>query len=290
MAMKGKKIGGGPGVAGKNKGKKKSRNFVVGKKSHWAQRAGLGKSASKSFKRLPERATATESDEPGNDKKQKRKVPHTIVPYKEGQRILLVGEGNFSFAASLCTMCDGNGSGIVATGYDSRDVAHAKYDDAQANIETVEGSGGSVFFGIDAEFLDKYKELTSDGPYDVLVFNFPHCGMGIKDKLKNVRVNQKLIQDFLLAGKQMIHNEGELHITVKRGEPYDSWAVPKLGAQTPGLRLKNSFPFLPSKYPGYAHRRTLGFQEGISTDGNKDILKSGCKTYVFDFEKPKHKP
>lgn len=35
-------------------------------------------------------------------------------------------------------------------------------------------------------------------------------------------------------------------------------------------------------YPGYSHRRTIGFDNKISTDGNVDIER-GAVTYVFAF-------
>ena len=49
----------------------------------------------------------------------------------------------------------------------------------------------------------------------------------------------------------MLHPEGEIHITLKKGEPYDSWGLVRLGNDKGGkLRLKNSFDFDPSLYPG----------------------------------------
>lgn len=63
---------------------------------------------------------------------------------------------------------------------------------------------------------------------------------------------------------------------------YDTWAVPKIVTkEVPGLRLKNSYDFDPTRYPGYRHRRTLGYAEGLSVEGNDEIMKEGSKTYVF---------
>jgi len=116
----------------------------------------------------------------------------------------------------------------------------------------------------------------------MVVFNFPHCGLGIKDKARNVAANQALIVRFAKSATLMIHDDGEIHITVKRGEPYDTWAVPKVvTAEVSALRLKNSYDFDPKRYPGYFHRRTLGYSEGVSESTNAEILKEGSKTYVF---------
>jgi len=51
-------------------------------------------------------------------KKSPAKIVSTI-PYKSSNRILLIGEGNFSFARALIRHFDGNASSIVATSYDT---------------------------------------------------------------------------------------------------------------------------------------------------------------------------
>jgi hypothetical protein len=45
-------------------------------------------------------------------------------------------------------------------------------------------------------------------------------------------------------------DSGEIHVTVKRGEPYDKWRVPALGTSTADLWLKAAEPFDPNIYPG----------------------------------------
>ncbi len=105
----------------------------------------------------------------------------------------------------------------------------------------------------------------------MIVFNFPHrgkpvnvnvndAGLGIKDKEHNVQSNQSLIHDFIasamgqlrLQGSLTISSlmSGEIHITLKRGEPYDSWHIVRTGLSVPNVRLKNSFDFEPPMYPG----------------------------------------
>lgn len=74
-----------------------------------------------------------------------------------------------------------------------------------------------MHFGVNGERLHDCRELVA--PYDAVVFNFPHCGLGIKDKLRNVAANQALVVGFAQSAIQMIHDAGEIHITVKRGEP-----------------------------------------------------------------------
>lgn len=69
-------------------------------------------------------------------------------------------------------------------------------------------------------------------------------------------------------------------MTLKSGEPYDSWNVVKL-ARNEGLEVRDCIVFDPDLYPGYEHRRTLGFKEGLSSQHNLEIKRKPCKTYMF---------
>jgi hypothetical protein len=59
-----------------------------------------------------------------------------------------------------------------------------------------------------------------------------------------------------------------------------SWEVKKIGKKL-GLSCKRSWKFHPDLYPGYAHRRTLGFKEGTSVADNSEILRNPPRTYCF---------
>lgn len=97
---------------------------------------------------------------------------------------------------------------------------------------------------------------------------------------------------------------GSILITVRNAHPYTLWAVPMLakrlgtmlgpiarsapplpkGVQRPrleavarelggdGMRLWRSYEFDPLAWPGYTHRRTVGWVEGISTSNNEDLV------------------
>lgn len=97
--------------------------------------------------------------------------------------------------------------------------------------------------------------------------------------------------------------QGTVLITIRNVVPYTLWNIPMLGkrlrdvlqpiaASAPslpkGIRaptvadvdrngaryvLWRSFEFLPSDWPGYSHRRTVGFVEGLSTSNNEDLLR-----------------
>ena len=73
-------------------------------------------------------------------------LPHG---YHSGQRVLLVGEGNLSFALALSTLFDGEGANILATSLDRPGVARAAYPDLRDIEQSLEASGAAVRFGVD---------------------------------------------------------------------------------------------------------------------------------------------
>ncbi|KAL4902444.1 hypothetical protein BDW74DRAFT_64176 [Aspergillus multicolor] len=67
-----------------------------------------------------------------SEKPQHKRHRRPIVPFRRKDRILLIGEGDFSFARSLVThhRC----RNLVATCYDSKEILYAKYPQAEKNI------------------------------------------------------------------------------------------------------------------------------------------------------------
>jgi len=205
---------------------------------------------------------------------------------KPNQRILLVGEGNFSFAVSLIELLGGDGSKLTCTAYDSMEVLKEKYKDAAANIKTVSNAGAAVHLEIDGTELEDTPQLEKN--YDLVIFNFPHVGLGIKEQNDNIEVNQALIKAYLLSAIEVVHSTGLVCVTIKKGEPYDSWKVARVGLALPGLKLKTGAPFDANAFPGYSHRRTSGHVTENAGDDN-DIIKTGAQTYMFthDLAPPK---
>ncbi|KAF9932470.1 hypothetical protein BGZ67_004709 [Mortierella alpina] len=208
-------------------------------------------------------------------------------PYYDYDSILLVGEANFSFAKSLALEILNRGDTITATTLDSFSNMMEKYEDGQQNVKDLEDAGATVLFEIDATKLAKIKSFRGKR-FSKIVFNFPHAGAGIKDQDRNVVSNQKLMRSFFEAATPFLTDTdlgdkkpGEIHVTVKTGMPYDLWNLKRLATGTGLLGNKTSFPFKPEQYPGYEHRRTIGFKEGVSQGENAEILGKSPKTFVF---------
>lgn len=95
------------------------------------------------------------------------------------------------------------------------------------------------------------------------------------------------------------NREGTLLITHLNQPPYTLWNLPKLAQRPPPstspipkdkslqlqpkYRLLRSFQFHPDLYPGYAHRRTIGFKEGVSKAGNEEIRGRGGEARTWQF-------
>lgn len=218
-----------------------------------------------------------------------------VMPYKPAHRILLIGEGNFSFAASLIRM---GMTDIIATAFDSKEILEQKYPEVKEHIAALDGV--TVLYEVDGTRLQEVPELRGR-TFDRIVFNFPHSGSGIKDQTRNVASNQRLIVDFCRSASQFLssgvnasENQGAdddfeldpertlsadkdppaIIITSKDPSipPYSLWNIRQLvKEELSNLAIKTSFAFIPSMYKGYTHRRTLGFKEGLSKAENEEI-------------------
>jgi 25S rRNA (uracil2634-N3)-methyltransferase len=202
------------------------------------------------------------------------------LPYQASHSTLLLGEGDLSFAAALVLRW-GDATNLTATAFDDEESARAKYADLGDNLETVESLGGKVFFGVDASKCHAHKAVGRHGPFDRVIFNFPHVGSGIKDQARNVHSNQTLLRGTFQSALALVAPRGELHLTLKRGMPYDAWQ-PVTIAKMCGWRVAHCTPFRPELFPGYAHRRSIGDEHAGSAaqhEPNSEI--TGARTYAF---------
>ncbi|KAJ9643097.1 hypothetical protein H2199_004620 [Coniosporium tulheliwenetii] len=197
------------------------------------------------------------------------------IPFEPHDRILLIGEGDFSFATSLLTHhgC----ADLTATCFDSAEELGRKYPQAAGHIAALEAAGMSMLYGVDATKLDKRKEIKRER-WDRVVFNFPHVGGKTRDVNRQVRYNQELLVAFFRAALPLLVPDGTIIVTLFEGEPYTLWNIRDL-ARHVGLRVGRSFRFSADAYPGYKHARTLGNIEG---DGGWKGEERPARTYVFE--------
>lgn len=132
---------------------------------------------------------------------------------------------------------------------------------------------------------------------------YSHIGLGIKDQDRNIIANQKLLNGFFDAAEPLLTTaakdeipanksesrqveesvvpDGEIHVTLKTCTPYNLWGVKSLVKAKGVLAVRGTAPFFPDDFPGYEHRRTLGFKEGLSKGANAEIVSSDPKRYIF---------
>ncbi|XP_006814506.1 uncharacterized protein LOC102808003, partial [Saccoglossus kowalevskii] len=94
--------------------------------------------------------------------------------YPKKGKILMLGEGDFSFTTSLLRFVD-DPSCVVATCIETKDTITKKHRNAASNITDLRSKGVTVLYAIDATRLVKYHTL-KDQQFSYIIFNFPHVG------------------------------------------------------------------------------------------------------------------
>jgi len=137
--------------------------------------------------------------------KGKGKAPpqRSTIPFNPTDRILLIGEGNFSFARALTFNVPASleqlpPRNITATSYDAENDCYVKYPDAKIIVQGLREKGVEVLFDVDATKLKNMPALKGR-KWDRIVWNFPHAGKGITDQDRNILTNQMLILGFLCS-------------------------------------------------------------------------------------------
>lgn len=198
------------------------------------------------------------------------------VPFEPEDRILLAGEGDFSFAKSIV---EHHGCyDVVATCLDSKADLLEKYKpQADEHVRYLEDEGQTVLYEVDATKLQFVKDLRKGGQFARIVFNFPHVGGKSKDVNRQVRFNQELLVKFFESATPLLEPTGTIVVTLFEGEPYTLWNIRDLARHT-GLEVQKSFKFQASAYPGYGHSRTLGNIEGGGGWKGED---RDSRSYIF---------
>ncbi|KAE7995187.1 hypothetical protein FH972_000014 [Carpinus fangiana] len=203
-----------------------------------------------------------------------RETEKWMKHYSSKQRILLVGEGDLSFSICLARAF-GSARNMVATSLDTQEDLAKKYSYGIGNVRELEERGCLVLYKVDAHQMSQHFFLKTQR-FDRIVFNFPHVGfLYPEDNNCQIKLNKTLVKGFLKNAKMLLRKQGgEIHVSHKKGEPYDRWNLVKK-AEKIGLVLHEVVPFSRNDYPGYCNKRAHG------SLADAPFLLGNCSTYKF---------
>ncbi|XP_051494272.1 ferredoxin-fold anticodon-binding domain-containing protein 1 [Apus apus] len=195
-----------------------------------------------------------------------------------GRRVLLLGEGNCSFAASLCR---DRGTRVVATCYESEEEVTGRRGAAE-NIRRLRERGAEVLFSVDCTNLKDYF-LAEKGEFDSIYFNFPHCG-----RKAGVVKNRELLARFFHSSAELLAEEGEVHVALCNGqggtpadqprrEWHNSWQIVAVAAGA-GFILSEVHPFKAETIHGY---KCTGYRSQ-----DKSFCVEGALNHIFTRSTP----
>lgn len=189
----------------------------------------------------------------------------TLASCARSHRILLIGEGDFSFALGLALSL--GGSKLTATSFDSFGLLTSKYPDVKPILSRLKATGASVYHGLDGTQIMEYfeqKDQSVENYFDRIVFNFPHLGGAL---LEDVAKNQEMLRSFFASASRALKSTGEIHVALRNTPFYESWNIHQL-AGSQRVHLQRVEPFLRSEIPGYEPRRTHPAMRGAASTDN----------------------
>jgi hypothetical protein len=146
----------------------------------------------------------------------------------DSTRLLLLGEGDFSFALQLASQlssracaADTRSYVIVATSFDDAATVRALYAHAAANIGRLLALGVEVLHGVDAtDVAASLQQARRSGKssltcttFDRVIFNFPQHA-----ERRKVQKQRELLNRMFCSGAAVLVDRGQYLVTLKRGQ------------------------------------------------------------------------
>ncbi|CAD7970214.1 unnamed protein product [Amoebophrya sp. A120] len=233
--------------------------------------------------------------------------------YRGFGRILVVGDGDLSFAASLLGHVDHDGKFVTATVYEKEHEFRNKYNQPHVveNLRVLEAAGVQLRFGVDATKLQESfgdingtttggRGASSTGVsslfsiktpvaassalgdeelhqevqlFDAIIFNFP-----FPVESHSIQSKERLIEEFFSSAKQqLVPSTGEIHISLVN-QQWTNWGVSQIG-KGQGLYLYEVRAFDKDHWKYYACR--FGDQREFRIPSRANYVNKKARTFIF---------
>ncbi|KAI0519456.1 hypothetical protein KFK09_006904 [Dendrobium nobile] len=166
-----------------------------------------------------------------------------IEYYSSSHRILLVGEGDFSFSACLAKAF-GSAKNMIATSYDNLDKLLEKYWSARIYLDELKSVGCTLLHGINVKDMHEDSFLKAQR-FDRIIFNFPNAG-------HYSRLHEQYEE--VISARCLLSENGEIHVSHRDDHPYNNWEICG-SAKERGLIQKEMVEFQKKDYTGYQNKR-----------------------------------
>ncbi|EGZ16142.1 hypothetical protein PHYSODRAFT_316216 [Phytophthora sojae] len=193
------------------------------------------------------------------EQQQQTQTQHCVGLFdaKHVQRILTVGDGNFSYSLALArALGPDSGVTLVATSHESNKTVLETYPDGEKILAELNAMPHvTVQHEVDATDAEQMKQL---GLFDRVIWNFPcvRAPRGEDGQNQEMEMNKQLLHGFFAHVGQMLTPTGEVHVTHKTKAPFGQWGIENI-AKTNKLRHQQSVIFDRCLYPGYSNKKVL---------------------------------
>ena len=162
--------------------------------------------------------------------------------YKQGIRVLTVGDGDFSFSLALARLLlkhgrrghDNDGPVLVATSYESKDTLQQVYTNFDKTLLELEDLGAMVCFNVDATHLSETLPPSLKAmKFDRVVWNFPCSAISKGQDGQNdaMEFNKQLVRDFVSDSYRLVSHLGEIQMCHKTKPPFNHWSIEKVAVE-----------------------------------------------------------
>jgi len=135
-------------------------------------------------------------------------------------KILLVGEGDFSYATALARHF-GRKADITATSLDTLEILTKAYETFTMNKETLVEQGVHLHHGIDATRLEEYFGETHESVkplFSRIVFMFPQYQPKGRESRNPIKKQRALLTEFMKSAREFLAPHGQIWITLRQGQ------------------------------------------------------------------------